>query len=251
VVLLPWPQDYFQACSKTTLCRSKCSAVWNAFDAALSAAQSTSTVSRITVQAESLFFPTLSVDAFMPMRIWAMIQPRGETCLTVCGRAVFGCVAVAGVKEGKAAVQYCCLPVMVTSAVYRTLSTALEWQVEGSEQWVEQWVSLTQLQWQVEGSEQWVDSLTQLHFADSDGQFLVALASMGKVFMASRAATVHPCSNRKKALQPGVVRGLPPAGPLQETPWRRASWTDTAHTQVPAHPPLYGRLHSHCSAQRH
>jgi hypothetical protein len=171
VVLLPWPQDYFQACGKTTLCRSKCSAVWNAFDAALSAAQSTSTVSRITVQAESLFFPTLSVDAFMPMRIWAMIQPRGETCLAVCGRAGDGCVAVAGVKGGKAAVQYYCLPVIVTSAVYRTLSTALEWQVEGSEEWV--------------------DSLTQLQFADSDGQFLVALASTGKVLMASRAATVQ------------------------------------------------------------
>ena len=171
VVIMPQPADYFQACAHTSLCRSKCSGVWDAFDEALAKVEAPNPVVTTTVKAESLFFPTLSVDAFTPMLIMAVIQPGVVTCFKVCGQSGDQCAAVAGVHNGRVMVQYYCIPVMISSSVSRTLDKTLEWAVKGSEQWAA--------------------DVAQIQFADADGAVLVALVGTSQVFMASAGGSVQ------------------------------------------------------------
>ena len=172
VVILPWPQDYFHGCGATTLCRSKCSALWDAFDQSYANSGGAPTAAtQVTVMAESLFFPTISAEAFTPMAIMAVIQPGEETCNLVCGRIGDPCAAVGGVKNTLAVVQYYCIPSAMAASVYRSQNAGIEWQAAGSANWT--------------------DTLTQLQFGDRDGRFLVGLTSAGEVYMASAIETVR------------------------------------------------------------
>jgi hypothetical protein len=134
VVIMPFPSDYFQTCGSTSLCRAKCAGVWNAFDAALSASSVTSTSQQVSVVVESLFFPSLTLEAFNPMMIKALIQP--SLCAQVCGgdtKVGDTCLAVGGVRSGAILVQYYCVPIMMTSSVSRTKDLSLEWEVKGGQ----------------------------------------------------------------------------------------------------------------------
>jgi len=170
VVIMPYPSDYFQACGRTSLCRSRCSGVFEAFDASLAAAQAVDSRSEVTVEAESLFFPALSVDAFTPLRIHAMVQPPPGICLLVCGKSGDYCVAVAGVAGGRVMVQHYCVPQLATSSVVRTVDTSLEWMIDASQEWG--------------------NDIVQLQFGDAEALYLVALVSSGDLYMASSSGTV-------------------------------------------------------------
>lgn len=170
VVLMPYPSDYFQACGSTSICRSRCSGVFEAFDASLAAAQAPVSRSLVTVEAESLFFPALSIDAFTPMRVHAITQPSAGICQLVCGKAGDSCVAVAGVAGGLVMVQHYCVPQLVTSSVFRTVDSSLEWMVGASSEW-------------------WND-IVRLQFCDSEARYLVALLSTGDLYMSSATDTV-------------------------------------------------------------
>jgi hypothetical protein len=168
VVIMPFPSDYFQTCGSTSLCRAKCAGVWNAFDAALSASSVTSTSQQVSVVVESLFFPSLTLEAFNPMMIKALIQP--SLCAQVCGgdtKVGDTCLAVGGVRSGAILVQYYCVPIMMTSSVSRTKDLSLEWEVKGGQAWA--------------------GELLQMQFGDSDGLILVALTSTGDVWLCSAA----------------------------------------------------------------
>ena len=170
VVLLPYPIDYFQACGSTSLCRSKCSGVWDAFDAALAGVSDYTYTRKVTIQAESLFFPTMSEDAFMPMKVFTLMQPGLATCTQTCGQPNDSCIAVSGVKAGAVVVQYYCTPRMVSASVYRTVDSSLEWHIEESRAWS--------------------NDIVQLQFADKEGRFLVVLTSTGQVYMASPLSNI-------------------------------------------------------------
>lgn len=165
VVIMPYPSDYFDLCAQTTMCKMKCAGLWNAFNNALSALATRATQSQVTVKVESLFFPSLSADAFTPMLVMAMIEPSAAVCFRVCGREHGLCLAVAGVSGGVVIVQYYCVPTMVTANVFRTLDSSLEWQIPSSAHWGE--------------------DIAQLQFVDGDGQILVALLGTDRVILSS------------------------------------------------------------------
>jgi hypothetical protein len=173
VVIMPFPSDYFQACGSTSLCRAKCAGVWNAFDKSLAASSVKSTSQLVSVVVESLFFPVLTLDAFNPMHIRALIQPSSSTCALICGgeyNAGDTCLSVGGVRnDGSVVVQYYCVPIMMTSSVTRTLDPSFEWIVDGGNSWA--------------------SSLLQLKFGDSEGQVLVALTSEGDTWVSSAAGS--------------------------------------------------------------
>ncbi len=81
---------------------SKCSGVWKAFEESLAASQLPSSYTRtVKVQAESLFFPVPTAEAFTPMKIYTLIQPSQATCKFVCGKpSGDSCLAVAGPALG-------------------------------------------------------------------------------------------------------------------------------------------------------
>ena len=172
VVVMPFPADYFQACASTSFCRSRCAAVWEAFDESLSTSPVKYSTQNVMVSTESLFFPSMSLDAFNPMQVFAVLQPSQIICNSVCGHEGDACLAVAGVQGAISAVkvQYYCVPKMMTSSVYRTQDAQLEWQVQGSSAWC--------------------NNLVQLRFADRDGLFLVALTSASELYMASSSVTL-------------------------------------------------------------
>lgn len=170
VVIMPFPSDYFQACGSTSLCRAKCAGVWSAFDSSLAASSVQSTTQRVQVVVENLFFPVLTVDAFMPMKIKALIQP--SLCSQVCGgNSLPGdtCLAVGGVSKGSVVVQHYCVPIMMTSSVYRTVDASVDWTVSGGEAWS--------------------DDILKLQFGDSNGHTLVALTSKGDVWLSSASGS--------------------------------------------------------------
>ena len=181
VVIMPYPSDYFQACGATSLCRAKCAGVWDAFDSSLAASTVKSTAQRVQVVVESLFFPALTIDAFTPMKIRAMVQPSAAICELVCGgdsisnskisNSKIGdtCLAVGGVSSGAVVVQHYCVPIMMTSSVYRTTDASLEWTVDGSSAWS--------------------DNLLKLQFGDPNGHTLVALTSAGDVWASSASGS--------------------------------------------------------------
>lgn len=171
VVLMPYPSDYFQACGSTSICRSRCSGVFQAFEASLAAAQAPETRTLVTVKAESLFFPTISIDAFMPMKVHAIMHPSAGICELVCGKAGDSCVAVAGVSGGLVMVQHYCVPLLVTSSVFRTVDPTLEWMIEDSAAWH--------------------NDIVTLRFCDTEGRFLVALVSTGDLYLSSSSDTVQ------------------------------------------------------------
>ena len=170
VVIMPHPSDYFQACGSTSLCRAKCAGVWNAFDSRLAASTVQSTTQRVQVVVENLFFPVLTVDSFTPMRIKALIQP--SLCARVCGgdtREGDTCLAVGGVSKGSVVVQHYCVPIMMTSSVYRTVDASVEWTVSGGEAWA--------------------DDILKLQFGDREGRTLVALTNKGDVWLSSASGS--------------------------------------------------------------
>lgn len=173
VVIMPYPSDYFQACGSTSLCRAKCARVWDAFDKSLAASSVKSTTQQIQVAVESLFFPVLTLDAFTPMAIRALVQPDAATCAAVCSGSTNSgdtCLAVGGVSGGALLVQYYCVPLMMTASVYRTADSSLEWTVDGSSAWT--------------------NDLLKLQFGDGNGRTLVALTSAGDVWMSSASGSV-------------------------------------------------------------
>jgi hypothetical protein len=174
VVLMPFPTDYFQACGRTSICRSRCSGLFEAFDASLAEAQAPVSKTFVTVKAESLFFPSLSIDAFTPMRVHAIIQPLAGICQRVCGRAGDSCVAVGGVAGGRLMVQHYCVPLLVTSSVFRTVDLSLEWMVDADQTWM--------------------NDIVQVQFCDSGAEFLVSLVSTGVLYMSSATETVQLAS---------------------------------------------------------
>ena len=174
VVLMPYPSDYFQACGTTSICRSRCSGVFEAFEASLAAAQAPVVRSLVTVKSESLFFPSLSIDAFTPMRVFAIIQPFAGICQQVCGKAGDACVAVAGVIGGRVMVQHYCVPLLVTSSVFRTVDSSLEWLVDSSQTWV--------------------NDIVQMQFCDPKAEFIVSLVNTGDLYMSSATETVQLAS---------------------------------------------------------
>ena len=185
VVIMPYPSDYFQACGSTSLCRSKCSSVWDAFDKALAASTIKSSSSSITVQVESLFFPTMSVESFNPMTIKAITEPSASICFQVCGPGQPGsCIAVAGIKGGIVVVQYYCVPTMMTSSVYRTVTNSLEWQAADSSSWF--------------------DRIYQLRFGDEDGAFIIALTESGQLYGLSFSGSVLLTDLTMQSKDPGL-----------------------------------------------
>ena len=187
VVIMPYPVDYFQACGSTSLCQAKCAGPWNAFEQSLTAAASST--QRVTVDVESLFFPSMTVDSFNPMNIMALLEPSGATCSRVCGGQNGGqtnpCVAVGGVATGVVAVQFYCVPALMTATVYRTLDTSLEWKFPGSAEWA--------------------GDLVQLQFADDEGCFLVALVSTGAIYMGGTQGNQTLATLNTQTLDLGVL----------------------------------------------
>jgi hypothetical protein len=174
VVIMPYPSDYFQTCGSTSLCRSKCAGVWDAFEGSLAASTVKSTLQQVKVVVESLFFPVLTLDAFNPMKIRALIQPSSPTCAQVCGsesKPGDTCLAVAGIKNGAVVVQYYCIPIMMTSSVYRTLDLSIDWVVSGGEGWA--------------------GDLLQMQFGDPDGRTLVALTSTGSLWLSTASNSIE------------------------------------------------------------
>lgn len=165
VVIMPYPTDYFETCGKTTLCKMKCAGSWSAFSAALRAANAPVVTTQVTVNAESLFFSSISASAFTPMVVMAIIQPTPALCYKVCGRAGDLCVAVGGLSGGAVVVQYYCVPMLVTATVFRTIDASLEWHIEASRGWS--------------------DGVTELQFGDGDGLILVSLVGTKQVFMSN------------------------------------------------------------------
>ena len=179
VVIMPYPSDYFQACGSTSLCRAKCAGVWDAFDFSLAASKVKSTTQSVQVVVESLFFPVLTVDAFTPMNIKAVVQPQAAICELVCGgdaKPGDTCLAVGGVKAGAInaiMVQYYCVPIMMTSSVYRTTDASMEWTVDTA----------------LDGGSAWSNDMLKLQFGDLNGHTLIALTSKGDVWMSSASGS--------------------------------------------------------------
>ena len=173
VVIMPYPSDYFQACGSTSLCRARCARVWDSFDKSLAASSVKSTLQQVQVVVESLFFPVLTLDAFTPMAIRALVQPTPALCAIICGGNTNPgdtCLAVGGVGGGGLLVQYYCVPLMMTASVYRTVDLSLDWAVEGGSVWT--------------------SDLLKLQFGDGDGRTLVALAGTGDVWVSSASVSV-------------------------------------------------------------
>ena len=190
VVIMPYPVDYFQACGSTSLCRAKCAGVWDAFDSSLAASSSQASFTQtVSVDVESLFFPSMTVDSFNPMDIMAVTEPSAQICARVCGGQNSGvtnpCVAVAGVRGGAVQVFYYCIPMMMTSSVYRTRDSTLEWTFPTSSDWS--------------------DNLLQLQFGDTDGQYLVALASPGGLYLGNRLVNQTLATVATQDLQMGYT----------------------------------------------
>ncbi len=78
MVLIPEPMDYFSACAATSMCESKCSSEFSAFDSqlAVEAAMHSMSPSSKTIEknTESMLFLDLDEDAFTPMNIMSMVE---------------------------------------------------------------------------------------------------------------------------------------------------------------------------------
>jgi hypothetical protein len=161
VVILPNPTDYFHACGGTSLCKSKCAGVWKAFEDSLAASQAPASYTQtVKVQAESLFFPVLTAAAFTPMKIYTLIQPSPETCAFVCGNpSGDSCLALAGLASGKLSVKHYCVPKLVSASIFSTVDAGQNWEAPDSSEWF--------------------NDVTQIRFADNEGQSVIALTSTG------------------------------------------------------------------------
>ena len=124
VTLIPQPADYWRVCGSTDFCRLRCQQQIDAFESVQpSSAVSRSVSSVQTVQ--SLFFPTLTADAYNPFT-QAVALVEMESCTEICaGSDENRCFVVAGfvgsVGQLKVA-QYC-----VPSSVAHGVSKAGEW----------------------------------------------------------------------------------------------------------------------------
>jgi hypothetical protein len=78
---------------------------------------------------------------------------------------------VAGIKNGAVVVQYYCIPIMMTSSVYRTLDLSIDWVVSGGEGWA--------------------GDLLQMQFGDPDGRTLVALTSTGSLWLSTASNSIE------------------------------------------------------------
>ena len=154
VVIMPYPADYFQACGTTSLCRARCSALWDAFDNANSA--KSSVVVSQSVQAESLFFPAITADSFNPMNIKALLDFTDPSCNTEAG------VVVAGTSSGSVLVNYYCVPTLMTASVYK----ARQWRTDVT----------------------WANSIYQMSFTDATS--LIILTEDGTLYLLSEASLV-------------------------------------------------------------
>ena len=123
VVIVPEPVDYFQACGRTTSCRSKCMDEWTAFSTAQSAYASASlSGNRTTIRAiQSKFFPAPEGAVAAPGNVLALTEvPTDERalCNVMCRFHNDRCfAAVLGTTQGLE-VRYFCIPLDPTASVY-------------------------------------------------------------------------------------------------------------------------------------
>jgi hypothetical protein len=116
VAIVPEPIDYFRACGLTSVCRTRCRAEIEAFEAANTNPSITSQT--YTVRTNSPFFLELDEGAITPMTILAITEL--SDCEAVCGVRLPSeretrpdkCVAIAGVEgdESDLTVMTYCVP---------------------------------------------------------------------------------------------------------------------------------------------
>ena len=121
MALIPQPVDYFRICGTTDICRSRCRAEFEAFDAAnvLPPTMETSVQS-----VQSLFFNADNTDALTPLSPFALLELTD--CEKICGtvQTIRGhsdrCFIVAGeAKNSKLQVLGFCVPIEVGASVRR------------------------------------------------------------------------------------------------------------------------------------
>lgn len=124
VAIIPEPIDYFRACGLTSICRSRCRAEINAFEAAN--ANPTIHVRNYTVRTNSPFFIDLDEGAVTPMTIIAIAEVND--CLHICGPRLEReqednpdrCIAIAGaVGDSDLTMMTYCVPSLPGSGVRR------------------------------------------------------------------------------------------------------------------------------------
>lgn len=124
VAIVPEPVDYFRACGLTSVCRSRCRAEIEAFEAAN--ANPTSIYQEYTTRSNSPFFIDLDEGAVTPMTIIATTELTD--CEHVCGQRLDTereaspdrCVAIAGVVgDSDLTVMTYCVPSLPGSGVRR------------------------------------------------------------------------------------------------------------------------------------
>jgi hypothetical protein len=77
-VLIPEPMDYFASCGATSICEAKCGSEFTAFDRQLALEESLHSIAPMTKTmektTESMLFVDLDEDAYIPMKIMAMVE---------------------------------------------------------------------------------------------------------------------------------------------------------------------------------
>jgi hypothetical protein len=145
-VLIPEPLDYFAACGKTSICRTKCNVDISAFELAYANDFTSSMTPQSTVistKEESLLFMDLNLDAYTPMRIESIVQLLD--CSGICGNHedyIIGntgvnidtCIAIAGLSTNSTIhVMKYCIPKSMSDGV--TGEPRETWYVWYSEEW--------------------------------------------------------------------------------------------------------------------
>lgn len=112
VVIVPEPVDYFQACGRTSVCRTKCQGAWDLFSKGLSAYEASKTYRNFTISTttESLFFP-YPVEEIVALGKVVSLSQRSE-CANVCTRTSDQCIVGSFFveSESKILVRTFCIP---------------------------------------------------------------------------------------------------------------------------------------------
>ena len=119
VVIVPWPVDYFQHCSRTSRCKEICSAEWKNFQEAM--APPVSQLPPLSVSMESMFFPGEPDPELVLENAQASVELASSsgTCFPRAGPADFA-LAVAETSWPAVAVRYWCAPRMPSLPVYKS-----------------------------------------------------------------------------------------------------------------------------------
>jgi len=153
VVLVPWPVDYFQRCSKTSLCKTICESEWNQFKSVLN---SPVPLPSMTVASESLFFPGQLDTSLMLNNVTASTEVSPVGVCTPRAKTIPSdfSLALAEFADNMIGVQVWCIPQMASASVYRIHSKGFS-------------------------SQTLPGSLLSVRFGDTSGTWLVLMIQVG------------------------------------------------------------------------